>query len=360
MSREFYEKLIINDSSSCSSLTSGALQVRGGIACAENIYLKGCVNINNVCIKLPDGVTPYDFILPKTDGNNGEILCSSGKNGMVWVKPTGTGNIVLSNNSILGGNTTLGKTNIPVGTTSSDIYTGALTVVGGISTQENLNVGGYIGITNNNSITRIKSSSKNTYNFILPTVAGLNGEVLTSGGGNDTPMRWTCMKDFFHKPPTLGKIIPNNGFLTSLSIGTSSQVYPLTIASKENDFISFMHGVTRVGTISTNGYSTSYNTTSDYRLKDNVKKYDSGIEKIMNLKPVSFNYINDLKNVVGFLAHELQKEIPEAVIGEKDATFETGEIKPQMVDYGRLTPYIVSCLQGIIKELANINQKFQS
>ena len=74
------------------------------------------------------------------------------------------------------------------------------------------------------------------------------------------------------------------------------------------------------GTITFNGSAMVYGCTSDYRLKENMKQISDGISKLKNLNPINFNWIKDEKNtnIMGFLAHEVQQVMPEAVIGTKD------------------------------------------
>lgn len=82
-----------------------------------------------------------------------------------------------------------------------------------------------------------------------------------------------------------------------------------------------------VGTITTSGSSTAYNTSSDYRLKEDWQPMSDALTRIDALKPVNFAWKADGSRVDGFLAHELQEVIPEAVTGEKDAT-EEYEVTP--------------------------------
>ena len=74
-----------------------------------------------------------------------------------------------------------------------------------------------------------------------------------------------------------------------------------------------------VGTITQNGTSTSYNTTSDYRLKEDVQPMTGASDRVLALKPVNFAWKADGSRVDGFLAHELQEVIQEAATGAKDA-----------------------------------------
>jgi len=96
-----------------------------------------------------------------------------------------------------------------------------------------------------------------------------------------------------------------------------------------------------------NSGSTTYNSGSDYRFKDNVKPMIDGLSKVMQLKPVTFNWKGDNSAGQGFIAHELAEIVPDVVSGEKDAVTEDGTIKPQGVDYGKLTAVLASAIQEL-------------
>jgi hypothetical protein len=89
-----------------------------------------------------------------------------------------------------------------------------------------------------------------------------------------------------------------------------------------------------VGSISTSGSLTSYNISSDYRLKENIASLTGALAKITQLKPSVYNYKADpTTNIQGFIAHELQAVIPHAVTGDKDATREEEyEVTPAVKD----------------------------
>jgi hypothetical protein len=76
---------------------------------------------------------------------------------------------------------------------------------------------------------------------------------------------------------------------------------------------------TNVGSITTNGSSTAYNTTSDYRLKTDAQPMTGASARVQALNPVNFEWISTGERVDGFLAHEAQEVVPEAVTGAKDA-----------------------------------------
>ena len=111
------------------------------------------------------------------------------------------------------------------------------------------------------------------------------------------------------------------------------------------DFFRGNTSQTAVGTISVNATSTSYGTSSDYRLKENEVAISDGITRLKTLKPYRFNFkIDPSKTVDGFFAHEVTA-VPEAVFGTKDATNEDGSVKPQSIDQSKLVPLLVAALQ---------------
>jgi len=88
-----------------------------------------------------------------------------------------------------------------------------------------------------------------------------------------------------------------------------------------------------VGRIETSGSSTSYITSSDYRLKTDAQPMTGASARVQALNPVNFEWIADGTRVDGFLAHEAQEVVPEAVTGTKDAMLdEEYEVTPAVLD----------------------------
>mgnify|MGYP001318549485 CR=1 FL=1 len=116
--------------------------------------------------------------------------------------------------------------------------------------------------------------------------------------------------------------------------------------------ISFTNNNGEVGTISTSGSSTAFNTSSDYRLKENVVDIADGITRVKQLTPRRFNFIaDDTTTVDGFIAHEAQTVVPEAVTGEKD-----GE-EMQGIDQSKLVPLLTAALQEAIAKIEILETK---
>jgi len=135
-----------------------------------------------------------------------------------------------------------------------------------------------------------------------------------------------------------------------------------------NGLIHFYNPNGIVGYISTSGSSTAYNTSSDYRLKENVTPMSGATAQTKLLKPCNFDWISG-GNVNGFLAHELAEVVPEAVTGTKDAMRdEEYEVTPateteeavmgtrsvpdmQGIDQSKLVPLLTATIQDLIARI---------
>jgi len=102
-----------------------------------------------------------------------------------------------------------------------------------------------------------------------------------------------------------------------------------------------------LGGVQSSGSTVSYTGTSDYRLKENVKPIQNGLQTVLSLKPITYDWIIDKSAGEGFLAHELQSVIPLAVVGEKDAVNDDGSIKAQGVDLSKIVVHLVAALQEL-------------
>ena len=105
-----------------------------------------------------------------------------------------------------------------------------------------------------------------------------------------------------------------------------------------------------VGRVTTNGSATTYNTSSDYRLKENITPIVGALEKVSQLKPVNWTWKVDGSDGQGFIAHELQAIVPDCVTGEKDAVDDEGKPIYQGVD----TSFLVATLTAAIQEQQTI------
>jgi hypothetical protein len=140
-----------------------------------------------------------------------------------------------------------------------------------------------------------------------------------------------------------GSVVSPSGWLSSARDGD----IPLYLTRKSSDgrIANFYRNSTNVGGISVTTTSTSFNTSSDYRLKHDVQPVSSGIATINALKPVTYKWNLDDSYGEGFIAHELQEFIPLAVQGEKDAVDANGKIAAQSVDYSKIVVHLVAAIK---------------
>ena len=109
----------------------------------------------------------------------------------------------------------------------------------------------------------------------------------------------------------------------------------------------FYKDTSNVGNISVTGSATAYNTSSDYRLKEDIAPMTNALATVSALKPVTYKWKLDGSVGQGFIAHELAEVTPDAVTGEKDAVDAEGNPQYQGVD----TSFLVATLTAAIQEL---------
>ena len=175
---------------------------------------------------------------------------------------------------------------------------------------------------------------------------------------------------------------------TRLLIGTSVETFamvclkvaanirqPMSINDSSNTStftsrIGFRTGNNQVGTIKSSNSGTQYNTSSDYRLKENASAISDGITRIKTLKPYKFNWISDETNtpVDGFFAHEVSSVVPEAISGTKDKVADAADVSRgdaikvgdpvyQGIDQSKLVPLLTAALQEAIVEIETLKTK---
>ena len=134
--------------------------------------------------------------------------------------------------------------------------------------------------------------------------------------------------------------INSNGRITRHQSTTSGHLNLLGEVGSSSKAIVFAHvgNGSEVGSITTGSSSTAYNTSSDYRLKENVDYNFDATTRLKQLKPARFNFITDETNTLvdGFLAHEVSSVVPEAITGTHNEVqvWEEGEELPEGVSVG--------------------------
>jgi len=167
-------------------------------------------------------------------------------------------------------------------------------------------------------------------------------------------LRIKC-EDFTNDPSSSnrGVMIGDSSTGTSFSNGSST--------GGANNIL-FINGNGLVGKISTSGSSTTYHTSSDYRLKENAVAISDGITRLKTLKPYRFNFKADASTTLdGFFAHEVSPAVPEAVEGTKDEVYtedwneyKVGDPKIQSIDHSKLVPLLTAALKEAITKIETL------
>jgi len=144
----------------------------------------------------------------------------------------------------------------------------------------------------------------------------------------------------------------SNPFIGMVSTSSGS-----TITTK---YLRFYHNTTLCGTIQKgyNSNSVQYLTTSDYRLKEDLKPFKA-LDTICKINVYNYKWkdIEGYNVNYGVLAHELQELIPEVVAGEKDEVNKKGEEEYQSVDYSKLVPHLIQSIQELKAEIELLKSK---
>jgi hypothetical protein len=106
--------------------------------------------------------------------------------------------------------------------------------------------------------------------------------------------------------------------------------------------------------------ATGFNTTSDYRLKENVLPIINALDKVCRLKPVTFTWKKDGTPSDGFLAHELQAVLPMSATGIKDQTTSLGRPVYQHIDKASLVATLTAALQELTAKVEDLEAKLKA
>lgn len=114
----------------------------------------------------------------------------------------------------------------------------------------------------------------------------------------------------------------------------------------------------QVGAITRSGSSTIYGNSSDHRLKENLADITDGIDRLKQLDPKRFNFIATPETTVdGFIAHEVQTVVPEAITGTHNEVDDEGEPVYQCIDQAKLVPLLTAALQEAVAKIETLETK---
>ena len=143
--------------------------------------------------------------------------------------------------------------------------------------------------------------------------------------------------------------------------GTDFALHVGRVGTGAESQVCFSNGYGEVGSIKTNGTSTSFNTSSDYRLKENVVDMTGAMDRVNKLLPRRFNFKVDTDTTLdGFVAHEVAEVVPEAISGEKDGVNGDGSINPQGIDQAKLVPLLTGALKEAITKIESLEARIKA
>ena len=144
---------------------------------------------------------------------------------------------------------------------------------------------------------------------------------------------------------TVGGIGPHK-----VIIDATSQNLGIITASGNHQCVRFANGTTAVGSINLTTTSTSYGTSSDYRLKEDLQDF-KGLDLVSKISVYDYKWKSSNDRSYGVMAHQLQEVLPQAVTGDKDAK------EMQSVDYSKIVPLLVKSIQELKAEIELLKNK---
>jgi hypothetical protein len=185
---------------------------------------------------------------------------------------------------------------------------------------------------------------------------GVVSQIPASGTANWNVYASGTAPNYFEGPLRVGttafsatggvQMIPNN------SEGALSAIWNRVNSANPSIVLQFRSNGSAAGAITHTNTTTNYGTSSDYRLKENPTPVTGALDTVAALKPVDFAWKSDGSAGRGFIAHELQAVVPEAVTGEKDAVDAEGNPEYQGVDASKLVPLLVAAVQELSAKVA--------
>ena len=355
---------------------------------------KGNFSISNT------GVTVGDYTLPKTDGSTGQMLITDGSGSLNWTSP----NVFNSNNGItnnsntfqLGGSLnqsttlTLGVNSLIFnldnsgdffiqdnGTSKFLLADNGASFFGDDVYFRDANTSGtnLVIISDDSDDGRLRIYENGITSIDLDANSGfifneqaLDRDFRVESTGNPNMLRVDAANNrvgvgtstpdvVFHAKGAIAsdyiaKVENTENSLTTQNNGL------LVVAGNSNTLIAkaFMISFQRpdgtlIGSIrQNNASSVQYNTTSDIRLKENIRTTHFGLKDLLKIQVSDYNFVGENRKSTGFLAQQLYTIFPEAVsVGGANP-----KTNPWTVDYSKLTPLLVKSVQDQQKQIATL------
>ena len=183
-------------------------------------------------------------------------------------------------------------------------------------------------------------------------------EVLTLGGDGDVLFCGTSVITPGKNNTVVGASFEKTANGPSLYVSNDATVPIFVNRNTTGTVFAVRYQSVAKGGIDVTTTSVVYNTSSDYRLKENIAGINNAIDRVKQLKPKRFNFIQEPSVVVdGFMAHEAQEVVPESVTGAKDEIDDNGEPVYQGIDHSKLVPLLTAALQDAISQIETLTSR---
>ena len=182
------------------------------------------------------------------------------------------------------------------------------------------------------------------------------GFIVKTGTNNAERMRISSSGHLAFGSSSTTRTQANRSIIFTVGTNGDISINHSTSNNSGDPFLTFGYNGTAIGSVTQSGNSAVlYNTTSDYRLKENVVDLDGAITRVKQLAPKRFNFIADDSRVVdGFLAHEAQTVVPEAVTGTHNEVDDDGNPVMQGIDQSKLVPLLTAALKEAITKIETL------
>jgi hypothetical protein len=279
-----------------------------------------------------------------------------------------TGNYIIGNGSqltglVISGGTTIvsGNSNVNIPAANGNVNISAVgnaNVV--VVTGTGANVAGTLNVTGNITGGNLLGTLANgNSNISIPTA---NGNISFSTFGSEVGRFGTDLVFYVGATSFYDSGINARSLFSSSTKALSAVTTDVTglgfaaiVAARQNTdgtVIEMWRGASIVGGISVTATTTTYGTTSDHRLKDNIQPLTGSGSFIDALKPRTWTWVQNGENGVGFVAHEVAEISPESVAGAKDAINEDGTPRYQTMEYGS-----AEFIANMIAELQDLRRR---